>query len=324
MNGSGLILCYHRVAAPESDPQLLCVSPEHFAAHMKELSKSHVPVPLEELLSDRDGKGRIAVTFDDGYEDNLLFAASILEKYRVPAVFYVAAGYTISSRSFWWDELAALLLHASKEVFPPVVDLAGEGIDIRMEIPRPGLLSPYSGCDFGWSVLSPDNPGPGHYAYRMLYPQLLNLKPDIRECAMEGLRNALDGIKTPPDGRPLTPAQIRKLDNLPGLQVGAHTLNHPVLSAFSATEQEREIIEGAEALARMTDRFPLHFSYPYGAPIHFSGETVKIVRKAGFRTAVTTEEGLTNSHSDPLRLPRMIVRNWDGPTFAAKLMEWLA
>src|SRR4029077_8826074 len=113
-----IILLYHRVADPPSDPQLLCVTPKHFAEHLEVLRKQGYPTCLQELgcsLRDRKKLPRgVAVTFDDGYVDNLINAKRILQRYDVPATVFVTTGYVDQQRDFWWDELEKLLLHVDR------------------------------------------------------------------------------------------------------------------------------------------------------------------------------------------------------------------
>src|ERR1041385_4728501 len=71
---AAIILMYHRVTAAPSDPQLLCVTPQHFAEHLEVLSERYRVVPLRELAArahaERSVRGLAAITFDDGYADN--------------------------------------------------------------------------------------------------------------------------------------------------------------------------------------------------------------------------------------------------------------
>jgi peptidoglycan/xylan/chitin deacetylase (PgdA/CDA1 family) len=106
------ILMYHRVAEVAVDPWELCVTPQHFAEHLEVLSKFARVVSLSQLTQELDaGKSidrSIAITFDDGYGDNLLTAKPILEKSDLPATIFVANGYVEQQREYWWDELERL------------------------------------------------------------------------------------------------------------------------------------------------------------------------------------------------------------------------
>ena len=86
-----LILLYHRVARVDSDPWSLCVTPEHFSEHLEVLRK-HRPIRLDQVKPSgwRAGGSRasVAITFDDGYADNLYEAKRLLERYDIPATFF--------------------------------------------------------------------------------------------------------------------------------------------------------------------------------------------------------------------------------------------
>ncbi|HET9531812.1 MAG TPA: polysaccharide deacetylase family protein, partial [Blastocatellia bacterium] len=104
-----VILMYHRVAEVRSDPWSLCVTPQHFAEHMEILRRHARPISLRELTGAlREGsvpRRSVVVTFDDGYLDNLKNARPLLERYDIPATFFIATGYLGGEREFWWDEL---------------------------------------------------------------------------------------------------------------------------------------------------------------------------------------------------------------------------
>ncbi|MDE3052180.1 MAG: polysaccharide deacetylase family protein, partial [Nitrospirota bacterium] len=80
-----------------SDPQLLCVTPEHFKEHVEILRNNACPMALGEMVRAlRDNtlpRRAVAVTFDDGYADNLLNGKPSLERYEVPATVYVISGF---------------------------------------------------------------------------------------------------------------------------------------------------------------------------------------------------------------------------------------
>jgi peptidoglycan/xylan/chitin deacetylase (PgdA/CDA1 family) len=103
------ILLYHRVASVSSDPWRLAVPPDVFDRQLEVIAARFQPLPLRELVAGlRAGDlpaRAVAVTFDDGYRDNLLAAKPLLERHGVPATVFVISGYIGSERDFWWDVL---------------------------------------------------------------------------------------------------------------------------------------------------------------------------------------------------------------------------
>jgi peptidoglycan/xylan/chitin deacetylase (PgdA/CDA1 family) len=103
-----LVLVYHRIAFLPSDRWGLAVSPEAFDAQLRLLRRFFRPVALHALLDAvqrEDGRGCVAVTFDDGYADNYSAALPLLEKHGIPATFFVTSDPVETGREFWWDEL---------------------------------------------------------------------------------------------------------------------------------------------------------------------------------------------------------------------------
>jgi peptidoglycan/xylan/chitin deacetylase (PgdA/CDA1 family) len=124
-----VVLLYHRVAEVAHDPWGLAVAPARFAEQLEALAKRFSPVPLRELAARMDAGGlpprSVALTFDDGYRDNLEAAEPLLARYGVPATIFVVSWYVGAGREFWWDELEALSeperfreLHAELQVLP--------------------------------------------------------------------------------------------------------------------------------------------------------------------------------------------------------------
>ncbi len=107
-----VILLYHRVMKVERDPFSICISPEVFEEQVQYLNQSYEILQLSELvhiLSQglKPPKRAIVLTFDDGYGDNFLNAKPLLQKYKIPATFFIATQSTHCGE-FWWDELERL------------------------------------------------------------------------------------------------------------------------------------------------------------------------------------------------------------------------
>src|SRR5438552_16503265 len=126
MNGNGpLILLYHRVTTLQTDPQLLAVTPENFEAQVELLQRFARPMPLADLVraarAGEDLRGAVALTFDDGYADNLLQAKPILRRHNVPATVFVATAGVDNTAEFFWDELDRIFLQPGE--LPQRLDL---------------------------------------------------------------------------------------------------------------------------------------------------------------------------------------------------------
>lgn len=325
------ILIYHRVAEVASDPLLLCVRPRHFAEHLEVLRRSYLPLSLSTLV---DGlrAGRmpdrgIVLTFDDGYADNLTQGRPLLERHDVPATVFVTTGEAGRPRELWWDELEQILLQPGR-IENPLRLRVGDGTGPGTDLPEYdlGAAAAYTDEDFrrcsGWTVLDRETPTIRQHLYRMLHDGLRKASPETRWRILDDLRarsNVPAAVRA--THRPLRPDEIRKLAEGGLVEIGAHTVRHPVLSSLAVAEQHAEIVEGKARLEAMLDRPVQSFSYPYGCRSDYTAETIGVVRAAGFTCACANLAGLVDSDADPYQLPRVLVRDWGGDEFARRLME---
>lgn len=101
------ILLYHRIATVSNDPLMLCVSEKCFEEHLIFLKKHYNIIKLtelsERLLQNKLVGNEAAITFDDGYKDNLTNALPLLEKYNVPATIFITTSLLGKRASFKWD-----------------------------------------------------------------------------------------------------------------------------------------------------------------------------------------------------------------------------
>lgn len=256
----------------------------------------------------------MAVTFDDGYADNLHNAKPALEAAGIPATFFVALGYVTSQREFWWDELEKILLEPRP--LPEVLELSVEGQVHRWELGT----GPPGGDDAraGWHVLDVSEPTPRQRAYRQLHQLIRPLGIPERNEVLGSLRAWADvASSTRPTHRPLSLSEVAELAQSDVLSVGAHTVNHPVLADQPFSEQEYEIVRSKSTLEDVT---PVEsFSYPYGGRSDYTAESVSIVEKAGFKLACATVPATVSRRSRRYELPRLLVRDWDGDEFLRRL-----
>jgi peptidoglycan/xylan/chitin deacetylase (PgdA/CDA1 family) len=321
----GLVLCYHRVAQDRPDPFELCVSPEHFAEHLDVISAVGRPVPLAQLAPEAQrhaGRGRplIAVTFDDGYADNLYAAKPLLEAADVPATAFIMSGAIGQAREFWWDELERTLLGPAPVPATLVVPVDGETLTWRLD------EAPYTEADHerfaDWTAGRGDDPLRRHSVFREVHKALGPLRPPERDEALSMLVAGRD-VQARGSRRALSEQELRLLADGGLVEIGAHTVTHPVLSSLPESEQRWEVARSKAEIEALLDRPVRAFAYPYGGRRDYTETTVAAVREAGYATACTTRGGRVDRGSDPFELPRRVVGDCDGEQFARDLAGWL-
>lgn len=323
----GLILLYHRVCDIPLDPFWLAVRPERFAEQMEVLRRNASPMPLGELIeASRNGTlpdRSVAVTFDDGYADNLYHAKPLLERHGVPATIFIASGFVGTKREYWWDELTRLFL--GPPALPDTLVLDVNGISNQWRIPegvsdRAGPREQYR----DWNVLSEDFSG-RHSVFRSLHQFFRSLGPEEQRSALEQIRTwaGVSVIEQPPPSS-LSHEELACLPAGGLLEVGAHTVNHPVLALLPLDAQQSEIQRGKAELETILGDQIRSFAYPFGTSSDYSMETVRTVRNAGFDYACAVNADVVWRRTDPFQLPRFVVRDWDGEEFERELRNWQA
>ncbi len=308
---TAVILLYHRVVDLACDPQLLAVSPQRFDEQMRLIAKEFHPMSLQELsrcVRRRAVPGRaVVVTFDDGYEDNLTIAKPILEKHQIPATVFVASGAVGGRREFYWDKLQDIFLRDRALPGELAITLGDEDCRWVLGVEACG----YS--QHRWDVLSAQPQGVRQSAYMSLCDKLRPLPYDQQSAALDSLcRWAGVSAESRSTHRTMTADQIRRLASDGLVEVGAHTIDHPILATLPLEEQRRQIRQSQDDLQRLISQPVQAFSYPYGTRSSYTQATVEAVTDAGFTCACSNFSGVLGRSDDPYQLPRMLVRDWDG------------
>jgi peptidoglycan/xylan/chitin deacetylase (PgdA/CDA1 family) len=326
VGGTAVVLIYHRVADLRRDTQALAVSTAGFDAQMALLADGYRVMPLgalaDQLRARHVPDRAVAVTFDDGYADNLLNAAPVLVRHGIPATMYLNSGCVDRPGEFWWDELEQILLLPG--TLPRTIDVAlPDGSRRTFDL---GEWNTYTeeqaDADADWTAIEPAT-NPRQRAYAELSASIKPLSETARTGVLRRLHEVAGTSPRPRDeNRGLSAEELRALDALPGISVGAHTRSHQLLAASGVDEQRSEILEDRDALVTLCGHAIDSFSYPYGALGDYTDETVAIVRGAGFTHACANHPAVVKPWTDPFRIPRNVVFDWDATTFAAKLKGW--
>jgi peptidoglycan/xylan/chitin deacetylase (PgdA/CDA1 family) len=279
-----LVLNYHRVHR-QVDPMFPGeVDARRFDVQMQSLRDFCTPLPLLEGL-ERLGAGSlparaVCVTFDDGYADNVVEALPILQRHSVPAAFFVATGFLNGGR-MWNDSVIEAVRRAPAGPLP------------RGELGLP-------------DVTLGDGSSRGAVAEESIRA-VKHLPPDVRLARVEAFCRQV-GVDLP-DDLMMTSRQVRTLADA-GMEIGAHTVHHPILSALPAERARDEIGASRDVLETITGRKVRAFAYPNGRPgDDYTERDRDIVRDLGFECALSTWWGAASARSDRYQLPRFTP--WD-------------
>jgi peptidoglycan/xylan/chitin deacetylase (PgdA/CDA1 family) len=281
------ILRYHAVCGPEGHAYAepgICVTPGSFERHVTYLTSHYEVMALPEAARRlRDGRplppNAVAITFDDGYADNLA-AAQVLHRYGATATFYMTAGCLAGEAPFWPAELRYLLAH----IEAPQIELTSSDVPLTV----PFLTA-----------------AERRAAIRTISRLFKSHPIPVREALRDELRRQAGA----PEFRSpmLTWAQLGEMYRM-GMTIGAHTVTHPNLPSAGPTDARREIAESKARLERELDAPVTMFSYPNGgAERYLTREIIQMVREAGFEAATTSRNGFAGRASDLYALERIQV-----------------
>jgi peptidoglycan/xylan/chitin deacetylase (PgdA/CDA1 family) len=311
---------YHRVNEAGPDPWGLAVSPRHFTEHLQVLRRETRPVALRDLPALRARKRGprpcVALTFDDGYADNVLTALPLLREHDIPATVFVATAHLGKQRGFWWDQLADLLLRPGR--LPATLELTVNGRDFHWSL---GASVEYSEQAYNrnsrWAAIGQEPPTERQALYFALWELLLPLADEEQRRLLETLEMWAGASPIQEvTHRMLSEDELISLGNDDLIEIGAHSVTHAVLPSLSVEAQRREVVESKRVLEELTDNPVTSFSYPYG---RHSEPTLSVVRDAGFERACGTRPARVTAHGNAFDLPRISVPDCDGEEFARML-----
>lgn len=293
-----ITLLYHRVAELATDPHMLAVSPKNFEAHIKYLKENFSILSFEDPWENRDSPAFV-VTFDDGYLDNFDNALPILQKYDIPATIFVSTQNIDMDKEFWWDELERMLL--LNPALPNSVSFT-----INQDVYEFSLRN----CE------------EIERCHKNLHSILLNVEGEKRKNAMYEIKSQF--VAMPPcrgNYRIMSTAELKQVEKSSRVTIGAHTVTHTKLAEEKIDRQRWEIAESKSALEKILEKEIKCFSYPFGGKADYMDQTVDLLSEIGIKKAASNFPGVTYSWTNPLEIPRNLVRDCQEAEFRAILNE---
>jgi peptidoglycan/xylan/chitin deacetylase (PgdA/CDA1 family) len=274
------ILAYHRVldvpdpARFEFDLEVVSTSPSLFRDQMRLLKQRFNPVSLGDVVTTlREGRtlppNSVAVTFDDGYNDNYHTAFPILREVGVPATFFVSTGHVGSGLPFAYDWLVHMVLTTDA----CVIDVPEVGISETLPTTRPGR--------------------------RALAQALLDRLKSLGDAEQTTLIARLEQEwrmprSTVSECKPVNWEQLREMRDA-GFEIGSHGVSHRMLSKLSQPELQDELTESKAALEKELGVEANLMAYPVGSERAFDERVIAATAAAGYLLACAYIRGVNRN-----------------------------
>lgn len=251
------VLMYHRII---DKPFIAGLAPAEFEKQIAYIAKHFRVVPIEVLLTEINQNKvqpfTIALTFDDGHFDFYTNAWPILKKYQLPASLYITTGFIDGTVWLWPDLLKfAMLNSVNKNIFLPALG----AIDLNAE----NLFS-------SWHRL-------GDYCLTLETDKRLGFIQQLAQAAAVALPQA--------PVAPFTSVSWQQLDEMQkeGLDVGSHTVSHPILSSLLEQESYAELYESGRSIEQHLGQFPRGICYPNGRPTDVNDRVISQAKEIGYQ-----------------------------------------
>lgn len=279
MSARLLVFAWHNVAPTPGFPAPKGAGERGFARQMATLGRWANVLALDDALQrlhagERLPSRAVAITFDDGYRDNLTLAVPVLEALGLPATFFLVPRLLSGEIDAWWETLGWALEHATEDTLP----WEGERLEVRTN---------------------------GAGAYSRLARAMKRMDEERRGAAMSEILESLRPAGEPPalfmgwEG-------ARELVER-GFSVQSHTCSHPVLANEPREYQHSELARSREQLESRLGVSISTIAYPYGGPAEYSDTTVAAAADAGYRWGLTTREGFTTAATPALEVRRCCI-----------------
>ena len=308
----GTIMIYHSVNHGTDYPFLpsqMRVSPTCFDQQMAYLARSCQVIRLNELGRTVRNCSKlpfraVALTFDDGFKDNLTYALPILSKYGFTATFFVVTEWVGARQLSWLHRLYYLVW------LKPADEVVNEFLHELRLMGHPGELEPGLFRRYG--------------AGGTLRHLLLNkVTPTQADSIANAMWKRMAPMSTNEErelaGRLyLSWSDIDRLVSA-GMDIGCHTASHPKLPLLSGSALQAEIARSSIELEERLGKSVGAFSYPFGNPDSFNDECRWVLHRIGFEVACALVGGSGRPGQDPLALGRLPVEDVSQADFALEI-----
>lgn len=280
-----IILMYHRVAKEMPSNQFydpgMYISADSLENHIKQIRKYFKIVTLNEIINiDKSRRDCFcAITFDDGWYDNYLFAYPILKKYDIPATIFLPINYIGTENEFWF------------QVFWDAAQTAYDK----------GILNRFIK---DLSIYLPDRTASIGESLKDIVESLKRIQPVELNQILQNISKSFQ-LKTDFRRNTINWKEVKEMEN-EGILFGSHGANHFILTDIDSNCKKNEIVESFKFLEKKLNNFSAFFCYPNG---EWDNECINIVKSIGYKGAVTTKLGILGKRQNVFLLNRIGMHN---------------
>lgn len=281
------VLMYHGISPVKlPDVYWLHIELERFQRQMNYLKARYNVRPVTMLYgqtenSDAPLRNGVVITFDDGLQNVYTTAWPLLKNLRLPAVCFVVPGLSEGQKQIWSCRLFELILKTPHTN----IDLTSFGLeryDLEDDVEHRATVA--------------------EKIMRVLKELPKHTIDTILDHVVSHFGQEVEFDEGP--FRLMNVKQIKEIAQSKEFDVGAHTYNHTVLSLLARQQQRKEITQSMDKLDEWGIQQVPVFCYPSG---RFNKETITLLREAGIKAAVGTEDGLHDLADDKYNIKRISV-----------------
>ena len=283
----GAVLCFHSVTTPALPAEGAAHVPvDTFTALIGAARLFGEIVPLSELVrrhrEGRNTSGMIAVTFDDAYAALRTELSDVIARQAIPITVFVVADAAATGARFWWDRVDDSFTRVAADRWRSFETACGLGDEYRQGQPREyGPLRPLR----QWLLAT--------HAGR--WPRHLDATLDAleREAGWQTLHRSMNFD------------ELSEFASQPWVEIGVHTVSHPVLPLLSDHELAHEIAASYDALReRFTTGIVPILAVPFGL---YDERTIRTARAAGMLASLTLGGVTLNGGTSNDAIPRFCI-----------------
>ncbi len=208
----------------------------------------------------------VALTIDDGRRNCYEFLFPLLKEFSVPATFFVVTSFVRNEDWLWTDKVLWL---SEQPTRPDHLDAA---------------------------------------SLETLFSKLNRLPPGERDAFIEhaaALARVTIPRGAPPNYAACSWAELREMHDSGLVEIGSHTVAHPILSSISDEESWRELTLSRAQIEDAVGCEVSSFCFPNGKSGDYRPSQLRQVAAAGYAGAVVADFGMVGKGSDAYRLARI-------------------